>query len=115
MRLTVDADYRGLTPETRALLAEPFQGAKGSAAGPSLGLSASLGLLRTLGADVQLDEANGCTQVDYPRGRAAHLDPDVAAQAVSIDRAARPPGARRRATAAGLTVVRRAAQDSKAR
>jgi len=63
VRLTVDADFRGLTPETRALLAEPFQGGKGSSPGPSLGLSASLGLLRTLGADVQLDEANGCTQV----------------------------------------------------
>jgi signal transduction histidine kinase len=63
VRLLVDADFRGLTDETRALLAEPFQGGRGAAPGPSLGLSASLGLLRTLGADVQLDENNGCTQV----------------------------------------------------
>ncbi len=63
VRLLIDADFRGLSPETRAMLAEPFLGGRGSAPGPSLGLTASLGLLRTLGADVQLDENNGCTQV----------------------------------------------------
>ena len=63
VRLSVDADFSGLTAETRALLAEPFESSRGGAPGPSLGLSASLGLLRTLGAEVQLDENDGCTQV----------------------------------------------------
>jgi signal transduction histidine kinase len=63
VRLCVEADFRGLSAETRALLAEPFQGGRGASPGPSLGLSASLGLLRTLGAEVELEEKDGCTIV----------------------------------------------------
>ena len=63
VRLVVQADFHGFTAEIRAVLAQPFLGASNGAPGPSLGLTASLGLLRTLGTEVQFEEKEGCTQV----------------------------------------------------
>ena len=64
VRLEVRADFRGLDSGVREQLTQPFlapQSPEGG--GASFGLAASLGLLRTLGAEVVLEEQTAGTNI----------------------------------------------------
>ena len=63
VRLEVRTDFRGLGPSIREQLGESFLAPRGNDEGASFGLAASLGLLRTLGVEIVLEEHTAGTTV----------------------------------------------------